>query len=238
MQEQDVFSRSAESWWDTDGPFKMLHKMNPVRLAFVKQTLSNLGQLNILDYACGGGLFSELLCRQGAHVTGVDTSAASIHFAKQHAIENELRINYVHGTIDDLDERFFAQDAFDAVCALECVEHVDRPEQLIASLASALKPGGHLFISTLNRSWYTYCMGIIAAEYLLGWVEPGTHNHGQFIRPSELANMCRRAQLDIKQMAGMTFDMSNQSFLLSDDVSLNYIVCLQKAPHRHAGDVQ
>ena len=110
MQEQDVFSRSAESWWDTNGPFKMLHKMNPVRLAFVKQNLSNLGKLNILDYACGGGLFSESLCQQGARVTGVDTSAASIHFAKQHATENDLCINYIHGTIDDLDEQCFAQD--------------------------------------------------------------------------------------------------------------------------------
>ena len=234
MQEQDVFSRSAESWWDTNGPFKMLHKMNPVRLAFVKQNLSNLGKLNILDYACGGGLFSESLCQQGARVTGVDTSAASIHFAKQHATENDLCINYIHGTIDDLDEQCFAQDAFDAVCALECVEHVDRPEQLIASLTSALKPGGYLFISTLNRSWYTYCMGIIAAEYLLGWVEPGTHNHNQFIKPSELANMCRRAQLEIREIAGISFDMSKQSFLLSDDVSLNYIMCLQKSPYGQA----
>ena len=228
MQERDVFSENAAGWWDPEGPFKMLHRMNPVRLAFLKRAVGQLSSQRILDYGCGGGLFSELLCQNGANVTGIDISAQSIAFAKAHARQSGMEIDYQQGTIDDLPERYFRRDAFDVVCAIECLEHVERPHRLVSSLASALKPGGYAIFSTLNRSWYTYVMGIIAAEYLLGWVEPGTHAHDQFIKPSELAKMGRQSGLTIVDIAGMSFHLNDQAFHLCDDVSLNYIACFQK----------
>lgn len=228
MQERDVFSENAAGWWDPEGPFKMLHRMNPVRLAFIKRAVGQLSGRRILDYGCGGGLFSELLCQNGADVTGVDTSAPTIASAQSHALQNGLDIDYIHGTIDTLSERYFGKNAFDMVCAIECLEHVEQPKRLVSSLCSALKPGGFAVFSTLNRSWYTYMMGIIAAEYLLGWVEPGTHAHNQFIKPSELVKMARQSHLTLKDMAGMQFHLNDQRFHLDDDVSLNYIVCFQK----------
>lgn len=231
MQEQDVFSDNAASWWDPEGPFKMLHRMNPVRLAFIKQAVGQLSGRRILDYGCGGGLFSELLCQNGAEVTAVDISAPSITSARAHAQQNGMEIDYIHGTIDTLSEQYFGDNAFDIVCAIECLEHVEQPKRLVSSLCSALKPGGFAIFSTLNRSWYTYVMGIIAAEYLLGWVEPGTHAHNQFIKPSELAKMARQSHLTLKDMAGMQFHLSDQGFHLSNDVSLNYIACFHKPIH-------
>lgn len=228
MTQQDVFSRKAEEWWDRRGAFKMLHTMNDCRMAAIIDTVGPLKHKSILDYGCGGGILAESLAQQGAKVTAVDISQESICIATQHARAQGLDIEYIQGTIDELQGVYFDDKPFDMVCALECLEHVEHPQRLIESLVSGLKKGGYAVFSTLNRNMYAYLMGIVAAEYLLGWVEPGTHEYEKFIKPSELVKMARRAGLELQVLQGMTFDMRTQLFTLTHDVKLNYIAFFQK----------
>ena len=225
---QDVFSKNAEAWWDAKGPFKMLHRMNPIRFAFIKQHVHGLAEKRILDYGCGGGILSESLAKEGAFVLGMDLSAESIAVAKNHAQKEGLAITYQAGAIDQLDSRYFDREPFDVVISLECLEHVQYPARLVASLASCVKPGGHVVLSTINRNLYAYIFAIVCAEYLLGWVDPGTHVYQDFIKPSELVSMARDAGLTLKVMQGMVFESKTQNFVLSDDVSMNYMVLFQK----------
>ena len=228
MDKRDVFSRKAELWWDLDGPFKMLHRMNACRMQEIERKLGKLNAKRILDYGCGGGILSESLARSGASVTGIDMSDESIEIAKIHAKKENLSINYLTGTVDDIPDGYFAEDQFDVICLLECLEHVVNPEKLLMCLSGCLKDDGHMVISTINRSLYTYLMAIIAAEYLLGWVEPGTHEHEKFIKPSELVRMSEMSNLQAVALSGMSFSMKDQDFYLSTDVSLNYIAIFKK----------
>lgn len=225
---EDIFSKNAAAWWDLEGGFKMLHRMNPTRLTFIKENLGDLTGKRILDYGCGGGLLSESLIREGARVLGMDLSTESIAVAKEHAVFSGLAADYQVGTIDQLDNRYFEQEPFDIVVSLECLEHVQYPERLVASLSSCLKPGGYMVLSTINRNLYAYFFGIVCAEYLLGWVDPGTHVYQDFIKPSELVAMGRDAGLSLHVMQGMVFDVKSQAFFLSDDVTMNYMMLLQK----------
>ncbi len=228
MTEQDVFSRKAEQWWDLEGPFKMLHKMNACRTHTIQKSIRDLKGKTVFDYGCGGGILAETLSSMGAKVTGMDMSRESIEVARAHGQKKSTGVNYLHGTIDDLDDRYFSDAQFDVVCALECLEHVTYPERLVASLSGCTKEGGYAVFSTINRSLYTYLMGIVAAEYLLGWVEPGTHEHAKFIKPSELVKMSKNSGLELEELEGMSFSMRDQDFSLSNDVSLNYIAIFKK----------
>ncbi len=225
---RDVYSDNAQSWWDDEGPFKMLHRMHPHRLAYLLRHLSEVQDCHILDYGCGGGLLSESLAQLGAKVVSVDQSARTIDFARAHAVQMNLPIHYVHGTVDTLDDRYFSYDCFDAVCALECLEHVQSPQRLMVSLSSCLRLGGYAFFSTLNRTLLSGLFGIVAAEYLLGWVEPGTHEYDKFIKPSELVSMAHAANLELVDLQGISFNVRTQDFYLSRDVQINYMAVFRK----------
>ena len=228
---ETVFDQDAAFWWDQDGPFKMLHRMTPLRKSFMEKHIDCLGK-NILDIGCGGGLFAESLAELGANVTAIDSSEASIKVANTHAQLSQKKIDY-----RQVDFLTFAQQMtkkeqmFDVVTAMEMIEHVDDQKLYIQCMASLLKPGGYLVISTLNRTLISFLGGIIAAEYLLGWVQRGTHQFNRFLKPSELVNYAYDENLGLKKLQGLTWEFGNKRFVLSNNVSINYLVLLQKRIH-------
>ncbi|MGH1455204.1 MAG: bifunctional 2-polyprenyl-6-hydroxyphenol methylase/3-demethylubiquinol 3-O-methyltransferase UbiG [Alphaproteobacteria bacterium] len=227
------FAKDSGKWWDENGPFKPLHRLNPVRMKYIKQqicthfdrdvtALDALSDLNILDIGCGGGLASESLCRMGANVTGIDADTNAINTAKSHAKQSELDINYQNGDAANLDQKF------DIVCALEIIEHVSDINAFIKICVSRLKPGGILIMSTLNRTNKSYALGIIAAEYILGWVPRGTHNWKKFVKPSEIAAYTRPHNLTPNNVTGLIFNPLKNNFELSNtDLDVNYLITLK-----------
>lgn len=220
------FDALAQQWWDKDGPMQPLHQINPLRLQFIQQYCT-LANQDILDVGCGAGLLSEALAAQEAIVTGIDLSEQAITVAKQHAAVSELSINY---QISDVATLTRQEQQYAIITCMEMLEHVPEPDNIIKSCSELLKPGGYLFLSTLNRNLKSYLMSIIGAEYVLRMLPIGTHDYQQFIKPSELERMCRHAQLQRVSIQGLTYKPLQQSFQLSDDVSVNYIACYQKAP--------
>lgn len=233
------FAKDSDNWWDEDGPFRPLHRLNPVRMAYIRdqvcahfqrdpQSLRSLSSLAILDIGCGGGLTCEPLTRLGAAVTGVDADAQAIRVAVRHAADNGLAIDYRHGAAETL-----VQDKarFDVVLALEIIEHVQTSDEFVAMCAALCKPGGLVVFSTLNRTARCFALGIIAAEYILGWVPRGTHDWKKFIRPAELAGMARGAGLSPGDVTGMVFDPLKNGFRTSKtDLAVNYFLSATKRP--------
>ena len=225
---RDVYTAQAAYWWDKNGPFKMLHRLHPTRFALIVSQVDDLSGKYVLDYACGGGFLAESLVQAGAEVVGLDINERCIEVAQAHAKQSGLCIDYRCGDIDSLISSYNKKKVFDMVCALECLEHVAYPRRMVESLASYLGPGGYAVFSTINRNIKSYLLGVIAAEYLLGWVEPGTHEHNRFIKPSELVEMCRNAGLQLYYLAGMCFDLKTQTFHRSDCVDVNYLAIFVK----------
>ncbi len=230
------FSASAASWWDPEGPFRHLHRMNPVRIRFIRdsaaelfsidpQTIRPFDGLAVLDLGCGGGLASESLARLGAHVTGIDASDASITIARAHAKDVGLDIAYRIAAPEDL---VAEGRTFDLVVSLEVIEHVDDVDAFMAAAVSLVRPGGGLAISTLNRSLRALLLAKVAAEYVLNWVPPGTHDWRQFLRPSELAAAGRRAGARLTTLAGASYDAVNGRWLLSSLPAVNYLAFFAK----------
>ncbi|GBD44748.1 Ubiquinone biosynthesis O-methyltransferase [bacterium HR40] len=226
------FEALAEEWWDPMGPMRPLHALNPVRLAWIRalacrhfgrdeRQLRPLGGLAALDVGCGGGLLAEPLARLGALVVAIDPAAASIEVARRHAAEVGLAIDYRVATAADLADR---GETFDLVCALEVIEHVDEPEALVADLARLTRRGGLLLLSTLNRTLASLLGGILAAEWLLGWLPPGTHDWRRFLRPSELARMLRTHGLQPVALTGVGWDAAHDRFVLVRQPSINYML--------------
>lgn len=220
-QEVDKFSDDASTWWDPNGPYKTLHEINPLRLSFIEQHASLKGQ-TVLDVGCGGGILSEALAKAGAMVTGLDANAQAIAAAQQHAQDQQLPINYHHGTLEA-----FKHPPFDHVVCMELLEHVPDPSSLIAHLAKMLKPSGVLLLSTLNRNLKSFFKAIVAAEYLLKLLPRGTHQYDHFIRPSELDRAAREAGLRLKAIQGLSYQPLSRQYYLSDDVSVNYLAAYQ-----------
>lgn len=227
-QEIAHFSQTSASWWDLEGPFAPLHRMTPTRMRFIKDTISGhfegtpFAHLNILDIGCGGGLISEPLCRLGANVTGIDADESAIKVASQHAKAQNLKINYIAGAAENLAQK---GQKFDVVLALEIVEHVQNPELFIELCSQLLKPNGVLILSTLNRTWKSYVLGIVAAEQILKWVPAGTHDWHKFIRPSELAHMSEHCHLNVKNLMGMKYVPFQAEFMLDEhDLDINYFL--------------
>ncbi len=227
QHEIDQFDSQAAFWWDLNGPFKTLHQINPVRLKYITDHVQLHGQ-KVLDVGCGGGIFSEALAQAGAQVIGLDLSQASLQTAQLHLHESALEVDYQLQSI----ESFAAQNpaSQDTVCCLEMLEHVPNPEHIIDACLEALKPGGWLFLSTLNRTPKAMLLGIFAAEHVLKIVPKGTHHFAQFIKPSELVKVLNTKAVTIQNISGMRYNPITQSASLHpQDLDINYFVALQKA---------
>lgn len=219
------FDEKAASWWDETGPFKMLHRLNPVRVAYVTQHVAQLEGQRVLDVGCGGGIFAESMAKLGAQVVGVDTSKASIEVAKLHAIKSGLHVDYRASDLALLSKE---TDTFAMISCLEMLEHVDDPGAIMALMSSLLVQNGYLVVSTIHRTIVSYLKLIVAAEYLLDWIPPGTHQYEHFIKPSELVRFARQNKLQLVDLVGVDFIHQSQSFVCSDDVSANYMAVFRK----------
>lgn len=229
------FSAMADTWWDPEGPMKPLHKLTPARMRYLSGRIARhfgrdagakgLHGLSILDVGCGGGLVSEPLCRLGAEVTGVDAAQKNIEAARLHAASAGLEINYRHGTAEALADD---GEQFDAVTALEIIEHVADPALFVASIARLVKPGGLVIFSTINRTPKAWALAIAGAEYLLGWLPKGTHTYSKFVKPSELAGFCRAADLEITDLSGMVFSPLSGWSLNESDMDVNYFAAASR----------
>lgn len=223
QQEISKFSELASRWWDPEGEFKPLHLINPLRLDFINQHSGGLFEKKVLDIGCGGGILAESMAKAGAKVTGLDMAEASLEVAKLHGLESGVNVEYVCATA----EEFAAQHkgSFDVVTCMEMLEHVPDPASVVRACAELVKPGGHVFFSTLNRNIKSYLMGIVGAEYVLKLVPKGTHDHSKFIKPSELMAMTDQAGLLPRDMTGLHMDPISQGFYLSSsNVDVNYLL--------------
>jgi 2-polyprenyl-6-hydroxyphenyl methylase/3-demethylubiquinone-9 3-methyltransferase len=219
------FNSLADEWWDPNGPMKTLHWINPTRLEFIKKH-SSLADKKTLDVGCGAGLLSEELAKAGASVAGIDMAADLIEVALQHSVKNNLQINYQHDNIENY--AALHPETFDIITCLELIEHVPDPQAVITACSKALKPGGLFFISTINRNLQSFVEDIVAAEYILKLVPKGSHTYAQFIKPSELSNMCATADLQTFATNGFKFNFCNNTFRLSKSLSTNYIMVAKK----------
>jgi 2-polyprenyl-6-hydroxyphenyl methylase/3-demethylubiquinone-9 3-methyltransferase len=219
------FEALASRWWDRQSEFKPLHDINPLRCNYIDER-SSLAEKNVIDVGCGGGILSESMAQRGANVTGIDMGAAPLKVAKLHALESGVTVNYQKITAEEMAEKNPAQ--YDVVTCLEMLEHVPDPASVIAACAKMVKPGGHVFFSTINRNPKAYAFAILGAEYLLRLLPKGTHDYDKFIKPSELARWAAQAQLDLIDLTGMTFNPITQSYKLEDNVSVNYLIHCQR----------
>lgn len=219
------FDKLAARWWDPDGESRPLHDLNPVRADFVARRVELRGA-RVADVGCGGGLLSEALARAGADVVGIDLGEAVIRVARMHLYESGLEVDYRVQSSSDLAA---AEPAgFDAVCCMELIEHVPDPAALVADLAAMLKPGGRLFLSTLNRTPLAFGAAIVAAEYMLRMLPRGTHHYEKFLRPSELARLSRQAGLILDEVQGLHYNPLNRKASLASSTSVNYILAAHK----------
>jgi 2-polyprenyl-6-hydroxyphenyl methylase/3-demethylubiquinone-9 3-methyltransferase len=236
--EIEKFSRMSAQWWDPAGPFRPLHRLNPVRLSYLSaRAVEHFGRdgksvtpftgLTVLDIGCGGGLVAEPLARLGATVTAVDADEVAIEAARLHAAERGIDVDYRVGSSDALAAK---RKRFDLVLALEIIEHVADRDEFLATVGSLVAPGGLLILSTLNRTLKSRILGIGVAEHLLRWVEPGTHDWSKFVKPSELARGLRAVGFGMTDLTGLVFDPLRNEFRLSaDDVGVNYFMTATRA---------
>ncbi|NWF63228.1 MAG: bifunctional 2-polyprenyl-6-hydroxyphenol methylase/3-demethylubiquinol 3-O-methyltransferase UbiG [Chloroflexi bacterium] len=219
-KEIEKFDRVSQIWWDPKGEMGTLHTINPLRTRFIMEKLTN-PQPRILDVGCGGGILSEALAKAGAQVVGLDLSEASIQVAKQHAQSQSLQIDYRYESVHDLAEK--QAGTFDAVVCMEMLEHVPEPAKVVASCAQALKPGGHAFFSTINRTPKAFLFAIIGGEYILRLLPRGTHNYSMLIRPSELKRWAHDAGLEFARLASLIYNPFTRAFKVTADVEdVNY----------------
>lgn len=219
------FNEQAHRWWDPQGPSRALHELNPERLAFVRERMPLAGA-RVLDLGCGGGILAEALAAAGADVLGVDAAAEQIEIAKLHALESGVKVQYRHVDAEQLAAEL--PGAFDAICCMEMLEHVEAPDRILAACATLLKPGGHLFLSTINRTARSFALAIVAAEHLLQLLPKGTHRHAMFIRPSELAAGLRLAGFELRTLEGLQYDPFRRKSWRSPDVGVNYLAHAEK----------
>ncbi|MDH3316604.1 MAG: bifunctional 2-polyprenyl-6-hydroxyphenol methylase/3-demethylubiquinol 3-O-methyltransferase UbiG [Gammaproteobacteria bacterium] len=227
-EEISKFEALAARWWDPESEFKPLHDINPLRLDFIDRR-AHLSGKRVLDVGCGGGILSESMAARGAKVTAIDASEVPISVAKLHQQETGSDVDYRLATVEDIADS--GEGPFDAVTCLELVEHVPDPGSVISACASLLEPGGHVFLSTLNRNPKSYLFAIIGAEYVLRLLPKGTHDYAKFIRPSELDAWARRAGLKLNELIGMSYNPFTRRYRLGEDVSVNYLTW-----YRRSGD--
>lgn len=215
------FSDLAHRWWDPTSEFQPLHAINPLRLDYIDR-LAPLAGKCVLDVGCGGGILSESMALRGAQVTGIDMGEAPLTVAKLHSQESQVSVTYAQATAEEFAERHPQQ--FDVVTCLEMLEHVPDPSSVVAACAELVKPGGHVFFSTINRNPKAYLFAIIGAEYILRLLPKGTHDFRKFIRPSELDQWARQATLAPRDMIGMGYNPLTKQYFLEANVDVNYML--------------
>ncbi len=219
------FSELAHQWWDKDGVLRTLHAINPLRLGWVQEH-QHLNGLNVLDVGCGGGILSEAMAQVGAFVTGIDMAEESLRVAQLHALEAGVKLEYRQISAEAMAQAHAG--TFDVVTCMEMLEHVPDPASVVRACAAAVKPGGWVFFSTINRNPKSFLYAIVAAEYLLNLVPRGTHEYARLIRPSELIRECRNAGLVPIDTRGLHHNPVSQRYWLNENVDVNYMLACRK----------
>ena len=220
------FEALASRWWDKESEFKPLHDINPLRANWIDERSPVAGK-KLLDVGCGGGILAESMAQRGADVTGIDMGEAPLTVAQLHSLETGITIDYQQSTAEAMASQHPEQ--YDIVTCLEMLEHVPDPSSVIQACTNLVKPGGHIYFSTINRNPKAYLFAVLGAEYLLRLLPKGTHDYSKFIRPSELCNCVRDAGLELQTMTGMTYNPLTKNYRLNDkDVDVNYMVYAQK----------
>lgn len=220
LAEVDKFNQLATQWWDKDGALKTLHDINPIRLRYI-QNYIDLENAVVLDVGCGGGILTESLAQCHAQVTAIDASDESIRVAKAHAEKKNLDINYQCKTIEALASE--QNQKYDVITCLEMLEHVPNPQNIIHACAKLLKPNGHIFFSTLNRTIQSFLLAIVSAEYILNLIPRGTHEYAKLIRPAELAAWLRADKLELDDIKGIHYNPLFRTGKLTNHLAINYI---------------
>lgn len=223
--ELDKFGALANRWWDPHGPQKALHALNPVRLDYVKRRIALRGAC-VLDVGCGAGLLSEALAREGALVTATDLAPELIKVAKLHRLESQVSVDYRLQSVESLAAE--QPGSFDAITCMEMLEHVPDPAAIVAACATLLKPGGQLFLSTLNRTPAAFALAIVGAEYVARLLPKGTHHYQDFIKPSELAAWLRAAELQLQDISGLAYEPWRNAARIIGRTDVNYLACAMK----------
>ena len=219
------FDDLARTWWDAEGDFKPLHRINPLRLDFIRARTTINGK-RVLDVGCGGGILSESLANHGAQVTGIDMAEKPLQVARLHQFESNLEIDYQLTSIEALSDALDEEQAgtFDVITCMEMLEHVPNPQSVINACRRLLKTDGELFLSTINRNPKAYALAVIGAEYILKLLPRGTHDYDKFIKPSELARWLREAGFDVQDIAGLSYNPLTETYALTQDTAVNYLV--------------
>ncbi|MDP3521942.1 MAG: bifunctional 2-polyprenyl-6-hydroxyphenol methylase/3-demethylubiquinol 3-O-methyltransferase UbiG [Hydrogenophaga sp.] len=221
------FSDLAHRWWDPESEFRPLHQINPLRLAWIEQLAGGLAGKQVLDVGCGGGILADSMARKGAEVLGIDLATKALRVAQLHALEAQTTgVTYREVAAEALAAESPAR--FDVVTCMEMLEHVPDPASVVAACSTLVKPGGWVFFSTLNRNPKSFLFAIVGAEYVLNLLPRGTHEYAKFIRPSELASYCRRADLTLEHSKGMAYNPLTRRYWLNQDTSVNYLIATRK----------
>jgi 2-polyprenyl-6-hydroxyphenyl methylase / 3-demethylubiquinone-9 3-methyltransferase len=219
--ELNKFSELAHKWWDKTSEFKPLHDINPLRLNYINSAVSLKGK-RVLDVGCGGGILSESMAEKGANVVGIDLGEKALKVAQLHSLESGVDVDYRLIAAETLVEEESA--SYDVVTCLEMLEHVPDPASVVNACARLVKPGGHVFFSTINRNPKAYVLAVLGAEYILNMLSKGTHDYAKFIKPSELASWARQLDLSLESQVGMSYNPITQRYWLNNDVSVNYLM--------------
>lgn len=220
------FSALASQWWDTNGKFRPLHDINPLRLDLIDKTVGGLKGKRAIDIGCGGGLVSEGMARLGANVIGVDMAGKALSVAKLHALESGVNVDYREATAEDMATKMAAE--FDVVTCLEMLEHVPDPKSVVAACTALAKPGGYVFFSTISRTPKAYALTVIGAEYVLGLLPKGTHEYAKFLKPSELVGFAESSGLTVTEMRGMDYNPFTHVAKWKSDTTVNYLIVCKK----------
>ena len=223
--ELQKFGALAHRWWDPQGDMRPLHEINPLRLDWIDR-LAALAGKRVLDVGCGGGILAEAMAQRGARVTGIDLSTKPLRVAQLHALESGVAVDYREASAEALAAE--APAAFEVVTCMEMLEHVPQPASIVQACSTLVRPGGWVFFSTINRNPKSFLFAIVGAEYVLRLLPRGTHEYAKLIRPSELAAMARRAQLEVVEILGLTYNPLTKRFALGRDTDVNYLVACRK----------
>lgn len=224
--ELNKFAELAHKWWDKHSEFKPLHEINPLRLKWI-DGIASLNGKQVLDVGCGGGILAEAMAQKGALVTGIDLAEKSLNVAKLHSLESGVAVDYQFVAVEKLAE--MQPESFDVVTCLEMLEHVPEPASVVQACARLVKPGGHVFFSTINRNPKAYLLAVLGAEYVLNMLPKGTHDYQKFIKPSELASWARAAGLSLEAQIGMHYNPLTKQYTLGSGLDVNYLVHMVKA---------